>query len=183
MFFCVVSGQFQSTPSAWRETGGDIETKAENTAFQSTPSAWRETTCTETLGRSIRISIHSLRMEGDAPSYPALVAFDLFQSTPSAWRETCCGWEGIAYTGHFNPLPPHGGRQFKTDLFTFSIQFQSTPSAWRETFGSSGKYVPGKISIHSLRMEGDVDTLEQGSIDLVISIHSLRMEGDKELMP
>ena len=57
--------------------------------FQSTPSAWRETGLCERLPRRLSISIHSLRMEGDplkallndSPIFP-------FQSTPSAWRET-----------------------------------------------------------------------------------------------
>ena len=34
------------------------------------------------------ISIHSLRMEGDAPSGVLKHPGVLFQSTPSAWRET-----------------------------------------------------------------------------------------------
>ena len=82
------------------------------------------------------ISIHSLRMEGDA-----------------ARTENC----GDA--GHFNPLPPHGGRQSKVSdwvehfcisihslrmegdncfsvLFQRLVAFQSTPSAWRETIWS-----------------------------------------------
>ena len=33
--------------------------------FQSTPSAWRETPPLNTIGASVDISIHSLRMEGD----------------------------------------------------------------------------------------------------------------------
>ena len=56
-----------------------------------------------------------------------------FQSTPSAWRVT-------ATKACLEPLPP----------------FQSTPSAWRVT--AAGAY-PGRrqpISIHTLRVEGDV---------------------------
>ena len=34
------------------------------------------------------ISIHSLRMEGDAVYFADPVAIEEFQSTPSAWRET-----------------------------------------------------------------------------------------------
>ena len=36
-----------------------------------------------------------------------------------------------------------------------------------------------RISIHSLRMEGDADTCQFGKWTHSISIHSLRMEGDK----
>ena len=80
---------FQSTPSAWRETRGGLITMPIDFKFQSTPSAWRETdttldrlSCNDHFnplpphgGRHpppglefsrIEISIHSLRMEGDA---------------------------------------------------------------------------------------------------------------------
>ena len=58
------------------------------TSFQSTPSAWRET------GRVLDwigvewISIHSLRMEGDERPHRLTGPAWRFQSTPSAWRET-----------------------------------------------------------------------------------------------
>ena len=57
--------------------------------------------------------------------------------------------------------------------------FQSTPSAWRETphLLSIGRFCRS-ISIHSLRMEGDVYLCAAGADRLIISIHSLRMEGD-----
>ena len=58
------AGEFQSTPSAWRETKYDTPRNPME-KFQSTPSAWRETDGLH-LPRSIR----------------------KFQSTPSAWRET-----------------------------------------------------------------------------------------------
>ena len=78
---------------------------------------------------------------------------------------------------HFNPLPPHGGRQ-KRDCGTRMVfAFQSTPSAWRETCTFLYPPPPDVISIHSLRMEGDF-TLLIWNICCIISIHSLRMEGD-----
>ena len=78
---------------------------------------------------------------------------------------------------HFNPLPPHGGRQMSSTSGKITLSFQSTPSAWRETSCRSYMGHRGGISIHSLRMEGD----DLGSWSLRnwwISIHSLRMEGD-----
>ena len=81
----------------------------------------------------IGISIHSLRMEGDA--VPSLArAYLVFQSTPSAWRETAAVTEIVRLAMDFNPLPPHGGRP----CFRFGISI--------DVF----------ISIHSLRMEGDL---------------------------
>ena len=57
----------------------------------------------------------------------------VFQSTPSVWRET--------------------------SVFTDSVKiriFQSTPSVWRETtvYARDGQWQ--HISIHSLRVEGDL---------------------------
>ena len=60
-------------------------------------------------------------------------------------------------TLYFNPLPPHGGR----------------PVCCIITVSQS------RISIHSLRMEGDVNLALNGIITR-ISIHSLRMEGDSK---
>ena len=57
-----------------------------------------------------------------------------FQSTPSAWRETL--------------------RRHRTSRRV--EKFQSTPSAWRETHRGTGPCQRYGISIHSLRMEGDL---------------------------
>ena len=57
---------------------------------------------------------------------------------------------------YFNPLPPHGGRLF------YSAKF------FRRRI----------ISIHSLRMEGDICGCNENQFT-GISIHSLRMEGDR----
>ena len=125
------------------------------------------------------ISIHSLRMEGDGirhfrkrrseyfnPLPPhggrlchllPILSHLLFQSTPSAWRETS---------------PPQCDTRRK--------QFQSTPSAWRETGSFHNFRFRHEISIHSLRMEGDVVS-GQNAEGNTISIHSLRMEGDEAI--
>ena len=123
--------------------------------FQSTPSVWRETRCEILSVDTSGISIHSLRVEGD-PTH------------------NC----SLSHTLDFNPLPPCGGRPQRMDRHTVHCHaFQSTPSVWRETFweywkrgGTSyfnplppcgGRHVPTslatleKISIHSLRVEGD----------------------------
>ena len=148
-------GEFQSTPSAWRETVQLLHLDM-SVIFQSTPSAWRETHAIVRVDAPNYISIHSLRMEGDCRS--PIAALRIL---------------------HFNPLPPHGGRL--CDLVLFSplyISFQSTPSAWRETRSPVLSLDLDPISIHSLRMEGD-DRLSITTIcRICISIHSLRMEGD-----
>ena len=125
----------------------------------------------------------------------------VFQSTPSAWRETDPEKVEGVRKWHFNPLPPHGGRQCAMDMI-FRCRI---------------------ISIHSLRMEGDpildtqvlvhrdfnplpphggrlasvklfcgqvkfqstpsawreTDACQFGKWAHSISIHSLRMEGDR----
>ena len=100
---------FQSTPSAWRETGKKY-TEYEVSQFQSTPSAWRETQPNLIIFQGSGISIHSLRMEGDTCNFSIIAEPARFQSTPSAWRETAS----------------------RTDACSAAV-FQSTPSAWRET--------------------------------------------------
>ena len=149
--------------------------------FQSTPSAWRETAHIFNIVVNLGISIHSLRMEGDKPC----IRFFLTLT-------------------HFNPLPPHGGRQttfshrhifqvisihslrMEGDLYAVEnainlIPFQSTPSAWRETNFPTIARTNNYISIHSLRMEGDdLDYMKEYK-EKWISIHSLRMEGDIQI--
>ena len=57
-----------------RNTPGMVELSS----FQSTPSAWRETFSADYMTTATAISIHSLRMEGDAtPAYIAAVCFGI----------------------------------------------------------------------------------------------------------
>ena len=125
--------------------------------FQSTPSAWRET-CQVLHIFQHGIYFNPLPPHGGRLSYCAMCTIStyfnplpphggrlhtgvnfvdcfLFQSTPSAWRETCYFLYLLYHAEHFNPLPPHGGRQ------------------WRKC---TSVYGCG-ISIHSLRMEGDLE--------------------------
>ena len=126
--------QFQSTPSAWRETdtlvitprnsdyfnplpphGGRPDLYALTRSFGTNdfnplpPHGGRRTIGVNAF-KDIPISIHSLRMEGDETVQNNYYAGDIFQSTPSAWRETALVLRSILI-----------------------ILFQSTPSAWRET--------------------------------------------------
>ena len=100
--------------------------------FQSTPSVWRETAQSIAINSDYKISIHSLRMEGDA------------DAEAEARGE-----------GDFNPLPPYGGRHFPEQKQDSNGVFQSTPSVWRGQQYAALVLVSADISIHSLRMEGD----------------------------
>ena len=123
-----------------------------------------------------------------------------FQSTPSAWRETKCQQKHQIHLA-FQSTPSAWRETPGTPCKVVSnFAFQSTPSAWRETMFSGSCTQSATISIHSLRMEGDVISKllppevahfnplpphgGRLSVSLVsndcfcISIHSLRMEGD-----
>ncbi len=107
LFFCI----FQSTPSAWRETISCTSISSLSGSFQSTPSAWRETKLYCTI-----LCIHTFQSTPSAwretLHISTRVVVSSFQSTPSAWRETLlCATSG-GNSLDFNPLPPHGGRQF-----------------------------------------------------------------------
>ena len=67
-----------------------------------------------------------------------------------------------------------------TSFKSLSILFQSTPSAWRVTESKRVSYNLSKISIHTLRMEGDDIARAFSQPGKDISIHTLRMEGDLE---
>ena len=124
------------------------------------------------------ISIHSLRMEGDAD------AVFIFQ-------EYSISIHSLRMEGDFTGVTPemeceisiHSLRMEgdpSTLIYTVLLSiFQSTPSAWRETVFRFQEFCKLVISIHSLRMEGD----HWGCFWIwgwEISIHSLRMEGDKQ---
>ena len=212
---------FQSTPSAWRETRGSpgipvphwnfnplpphggrhksIRGQLISTIFKSTPSAWRETQFDTRSAYFHHISIHSLRMEGDARfsgrfsiipiSIHSLrmegdmhVFFDaLFQciSIHSLRMEGDRSWR--KNTSKHQLISIHSLRMEGDGLILDSGnavgRFQSTPSAWRETIQFRQGIRHFRISIHSLRMEGDISDCSKSSTS-IISIHSLRMEGD-----
>ena len=101
------------------------------------------------------ISIHALREEGDAAS-------GLRQS--ALW--------------YFYPRPPRGGRRDIISRDACARLFLSTPSARRATVQGAVESIPGVISIHALREEGD-DCGHVGHNAVHISIHALREEGDQ----
>ena len=103
-----------------------------------------------------------------------------FQSTPSVWRATCCRFRARRHS-HFNPRPPCGGRR-KLGLYAEDPdEFQSTPSVWRATAHQPSRSSSEAISIHALRVEGDL-RLGAPRVSHEISIHALRVEGDQEIV-
>ena len=103
--------------------------------FLSTPSGWRATEEIKAWLAGFNISIHALRVEGDGFWRDVRKAVEKrFLSTPSGWRATSCA-SGFAASARI---------------------FLSTPSGWRATAGGEFPTLPAGISIHALRVEGDV---------------------------
>ena len=147
-------------------------------AFQSTPSAWRETGLPTHVVVCYGISIHSLRMEGDVCpelSHPGQTHY-FNPLPPHGGRPNVHKiYFNVRY---FNPLPPHGGRRRNYHSRNATVGFQSTPSAWRETVCHSRSPPDwnyfNPLPPHGGRPEREISI----SVFVSISIHSLRMEGD-----
>ena len=107
--------------------------------FQSTPSAWRVTGHHGFGVRQRGISIHTLRMEGDALMVAVQVEPPISIHT-LRMEGDCAGADG---------RPP------------LAVRFQSTPSAWRVTFMIPEATAMPSISIHTLRMEGDCKSAQK----------------------
>ena len=72
------------------------------------------------------------------------------------WWVSCC--RGLL---HFNPHPPWGGRLSSSFTDALTESFQSTPSVGRATRYNILVRCNRLISIHALRGEGDLDTLNR----------------------
>ena len=107
----ILISRFLSTPSGWRATWDKSETYID-TDFLSTPSGWRAT-IQIVVGIAVDlISIHALRVEGDAVK---------------------AGGTGFR-SRNFYPRPPGGGRRQQAQSKQSSAaKFLSTPSGWRAT--------------------------------------------------
>ena len=147
--------------------------------FQSTPSVWRETNQRYELCRSLSISIHSLRVEGDTNGNLIGGKRTEFQSTPSVWRETSF----IFFFLLDIDISIHSlrveGDFYRRQAQAYPMIFQSTPSVWRETLillsteKKKGYFNP--LPPCGGRLDYKLDR----QIQRIISIHSLRVEGDK----
>ena len=123
-----------------------------------------------------RISIHSLRVEGDDLTRP-LCVFHMISIHSLRVEGDKRTFVHSSICPNFNPLPPRGGRLFSLLQKLQQRKFQSTPSAWRETRPLKNQPHSTDISIHPLRVEGDKPD-EKAEEIVEISIHSLRVEGD-----
>ena len=129
--------------------------------FLSTPSARRATAATCTMRFYISISIHALREEGDVQLCGQVIYLGLFLSTPSARRATHLPFLHYITLTYFYPRPPRGGRQLRGMTLSEFSRFLSTPSARRATQPSQLGVQVKDISIHALREEGDLPSMDR----------------------
>ena len=147
--------------------------------FLSTPSGWRAT-------------------RPAVPSRRRLAAY-FYPRPPGGGRREPV-FIPTANVVNFYPRPPGGGRHTYSTLIFRSSIFLSTPSGWRATSSTSVAPSPSKflstpsgwratsselrgctgltISIHALRVEGDLFNTCCTPGQNKISIHALRVEGD-----
>ena len=168
---------FQSTPSVWRETMPAGMMAGSASYFNPLPPCGGRRNQGGQSAQRDAISIHSLRVEGDNKQKPRKYGMGYFNPLPPCGGRHCLQGLVSAYV-HFNPLPPCGGRHKRGKGAKRNEKFQSTPSVWRETLrrgAADGKNVfqstpsvwretrwylcavwTTHISIHSLRVEGDM---------------------------
>ena len=146
--------KFLSTPSVWRATH-HWPVCEKDRQFLSTPSVWRATLS----GR------------------PLLCGATNFYPRPPCGGRRPSVRQTSPRRSYFYPRPPCGGRRSSAVRRNCSNIFLSTPSVWRATLAQGHGRRLVVISIHALRVEGDMNTLPTGT-ERKISIHALRVEGD-----
>ncbi len=121
--------------------------------FQSTPSVWRETKCN--CAESRYPDFNPLPPCGGRPhgKITSWTNGDFNPLPPCGGRQS--RFRDSTFSKYFNPLPPCGGRPIPATMRRRHLRFQSTPSVWRETAIVDLLIDSLPISIHSLRVEGD----------------------------
>ena len=145
--------------------------------FNPLPPCGGRLSCMDTPSFAKLISIHSLRVEGDVSVVVSVAMSDRFQSTPSVWRETNEYSHLSLPCSVFQSTPSVWRETQAATTLLMAIVFQSTPSVWRETgqrrSGQAGSIFQSTPSVW--RETSCVDSLKSAND---ISIHSLRVEGD-----
>ena len=219
---------FLSTPSGWRATGSHVFLSTLLSYFYPRPPGGGRLVLLRQYLFTGSISIHALRVEGDiALGYGRALCAAQFLSTPSGWRATksgvllLCkaiflstpsGWRATfgfyTFAGgliHFYPRPPGGGRLVALQQVIQNVDFYPRPPGGGRLEKITIRYEDGTISIHALRVEGDIPrgmigdqnklflstpsgwrATQKARITIpteAISIHALRVEGDIHAKP
>ena len=148
-------GEFLSTPSGWRATSTN-KSKIFYKKFLSTPSGWRATSGS-TVSDLLKQNFYPRPPGGGRQclskyNYPH---FYFYPRPPGGGRQ----YKSLSASPsiwNFYPRPPGGGRRPSPRTVIGCSVFLSTPSGWRATPQSKVKESKVKISIHALRVEGDV---------------------------
>ena len=140
---------FQSTPSSRRATFWKVTATTTPAHFNPRPPHGGRQDQYRLFLHVPLISIHALLTEGDRLIDRFRESVDRFQSTPSSRRATQPirhittlqihfnprpphgGRQRVLYhfsaKGHFNPRPPHGGRRKLTGMLTMGTDFNPRP--------------------------------------------------------
>ena len=197
--------KFLSTPSGWRAT---IERRIlfdRKQNFYPRPPGGGRLGHEGRVGRRRTISIHALRVEGDAKAAARrrTVAISIHALRVEGDDHRLRGGKA---SNDFYPRPPGGGRPPRRMLIPLTAGFLSTPSGWRATAveitprwralyfyprppgggrpaEQAASSASAAISIHALRVEGDTQPTQAQLRARAISIHALRVEGDTQKQP
>ena len=115
-------------------------------------------------GKSIDISIHALREEGDTLDGGMVAVRLIFLSTPSARRATCPRWSAPALPKISIHALREEGDQHSLRHLRQPRTFLSTPSARRATKDQIFAIKDADISIHALREEGDLCPFRRAAV-------------------
>ena len=124
------------------------------------------------------ISIHSLRVEGDAVVLLQFLVHVEFQSTPSVWRETMSSTLSDTKTIVFQSTPSVWRETALACYYALWMLFQSTPSVWRETLALQMDNIKTERFQSTPSVWRETQLHSHAFQYKAISIHSLRVEGD-----
>ena len=158
--------RFLSTPSGWRATlekylqlgefgnfyprppGGGRQTaqrrcKSIVNGFLSTPSGWRATFFFDLIvSKCVCISIHALRVEGDAKTYLTRANMIYFYPRPpGGGRQEMA--KKLRVSRDFYPRPPGGGRRCWIETTMFSLYFYPRPPGGGRGYARKAAAVDG----------------------------------------
>ena len=99
--------------------------------------------------------------------------------TPSRWRATPHLVLAREFVSYFYPRPPGGGRPHDSGRFPrHDRDFYPRPPGGGRLLDTYERPAYPEISIHALRVEGDIAPKTLPTNLTTISIHALRVEGD-----
>ena len=147
---------FLSTPSGWRATR-KFMANCETCKFLSTPSGWRATVYRQSDYEStIFLSTPSGWRATSAMLMRSIASRNFYPRPPGGGRR-CLRFKINFFVRYFYPRPPGGGRRFLClCLFCIGRDFYPRPPGGGRLW--SRNIVPpcAIISIHALRVEGDI---------------------------